>query len=183
MKSLHLFIALIFLISCKNRVFRAPSGSMEATIMTGETFYVQPSNTFERNDIVVFDHFGPDYTRPSKEAPGKYPLRWNKKVYRLIAYSGDSLEIRDGEVYINSRHIPLPPKGIIPYEVLSTVRIGEFEERDPYDVTLTKTGDTLRYLLNLTTEQSINYQQKKPAIISVKKRPPVIPLDDTMYAK
>src|SRR5688572_7561685 len=178
MKPLHLFIGFVFLTSCKNRVFRAPSGSMEATIMTGETFYVQPSNTFERNDIVVFDHFGPVYTFHLRDDPGKFPLRWNKKVYRLIAYSGDSLEIKDGEVYINSRHIALPPKAIMPYEVLSTVRIEEFEQRDPYDITITNTGDTLRYTLNLTTDQALSYREKRPAIISVKKSPPNIPLDD-----
>ena len=181
MKRLSLFLILFFLFSCKQRFYRASSHSMEETIMAGEAFYTEPSNKFEKNDIVVFNYFGPDYGTPAEE-PGKYNMHWEKRIYRLIAYSDDTVEIKNGEVFVNLRHIPLPPKAKMKYKVLSKVYIDEFSEIYPYANPPTKNGDTLEYIVDLTTEKAFDFEQKKPAIISVKKTPP-LPADDTLYAK
>ena len=179
---LPLIIVLFSFFSCKERIFRAPSGGMERTIMAGDVFEVTPADKFERNDIVVFNYFGPDYTEGADE-DGKYPMHHEKRMYRLIAYSGDSLEIRDGEVFLNSRHVPLPPKAVMKYEVVSKGHIDEFDEKDPYINTTTKTGDTISYIVDLTTEQAFDYRQSKPAIISVRKKSPDSRVDDTSYAR
>lgn len=171
MRKLTLFIPILFLLSCKERFYKAGAGSMEETIKVGDRFVVTQTDKFERNDIVVFDYFGPDYTSMPDEN-GKLANHWEKIVFRLIAYSGDSVEIKKGDVFVNGQLVPLPPKAKMRYEVLSTVPIAEFNEMDPYIVMTTKSGDTMEYKVELTTEQVRSYRQREPAIIKVKKLPP-----------
>jgi len=174
------FIPLIY--SCKNRFFRAASGGMENTIMTGQNFYVEPTEKFERNDIVVFNYFGNDYNSPTDE-PGKYKMHWEKRIYRLIACSGDRLEIRNGDVLVNNRPIPAPPLALFNYEIRSKVYIADFEDKDPNVITMQKTGDTTVYILPLTVKEAQDYERRKPAILSVRRRPPDYPISDTSFAK
>jgi signal peptidase I len=142
---------------------------MEETIMTGETYYVNQAESFKRNDIVVFNYWGEDYSSPPKE-PGKFIMRLLKKVYRLIAISGDSLFIKDADVYIDGKYITPPPKSLFDYEVVSSVSIDDFPERrgEPVQPFAIK-GDTLHYLVQLTTEQASDYRRRAPAVLSVKK--------------
>ena len=77
-----------------------PSGSMENTIMTGDriigsrlsyAFGAQP----QRGDIVLFDH---------KAEPGKDKTRL---VKRIIGLPGETVDIRDNQIYINQSDTPL----------------------------------------------------------------------------
>lgn len=75
------------------------SGSMESTIMTGDRvfgsrlayLFAEP----ERGDIVIFDH----PTGPSKEE--------TRLVKRIIGLPGETVTIRDGQVYIDEEEMPL----------------------------------------------------------------------------
>jgi signal peptidase I len=182
MKRLSFFLIFLFLLSCRGRYYRIPSACMEETIMAGEQFFVTSADKFERNDIVVFNYFGPDYSSPDEET-GTYNLHWEKRIFRLIAYSADSLEIKDGEVFVNSRHIALPPKAKLRYEVVSKVPIEEFDEKYPFAGAVSKSGDTYGYDVDLTVEQAFIYEQRKPAIVSVKRKFPEPVANDTMYAR
>lgn len=77
-----------------------PSPSMETTIMTGDriigsrlsyAFGADP----ERGDIVIFDH---------KVEPGKDQTRL---VKRVVGLPGETVDIRDGHIYINQSDVPL----------------------------------------------------------------------------
>lgn len=90
----------IFLNSCIIANNRVPSSSMEQTIMTGDRlmgfrlayrFGGEP----ERGDIVIFKH---------KAEPGRDKTRL---VKRIIGLPGETVDIRDGGVYINESDIPL----------------------------------------------------------------------------
>lgn len=73
-----------------------PSGSMENTIMTGDKLIAfRAAYMFkdpERGDIIIFEY-------PDNEE------EWYIK--RVIALPGETVEVRDGKVYINNSKTPL----------------------------------------------------------------------------
>ena len=170
MKTILYLLIGVFVTGCKEKYFRAPTGSMEGTIRTGEKFYVTAANKFERNNIVVFNYFGEDYA--SLPEDGKFKLHWEKRVYRLMAFSGDTLLIKDGEVFINNRPVPLPATALCEYDVLSKVEIDDFPERQGGSQAqlISSSNDTLHYITMLTKAEAMDYSERKPAIISVKKK-------------
>ena len=78
-----------------------PTPSMEKTIMTGDVMYVtkvyNPSK-LERGDIVVFYA----NTKSSEQ------LAPEKLIKRLIGKPGDTVEVKDGLVYVNGNLISEP---------------------------------------------------------------------------
>ncbi len=81
------------------QAFWIPSGSMIPTLEPGDRvlvlkfWYKLPKVDYKRGDIVVF----------------KYPVDPKRDfVKRLIGLPGDTVEIRDGRVFINSREIAEP---------------------------------------------------------------------------
>ncbi|MDP4262786.1 MAG: S26 family signal peptidase [Bacteroidota bacterium] len=178
-----IILPLVFFISCKGHVYRTPTASMENTLMRDKSFYVTPANDFRKNDIVVFNYVGLDYVTKDKKT-GQFIPNEHKRIYRLIAWSGDTLYIKDGEVFINGRHIPMPPKAKTDYEVFSKVHIDEFEQnQDPYSSDIKQNGDTLVYTESLTGEQVFDYEQRKPAILAVKRKVYPVNMNDTDYAR
>lgn len=77
--------------------YKIPTGSMRPTLMEGDRIFVDKlTYRFrepERGEIVVF----------------KYPLDLKKDfVKRLIAFGGEKVEIKDGNVYVNGKKIAEP---------------------------------------------------------------------------
>ncbi len=77
--------------------YKIPTGSMEPTLMVGDRIFVEKlSYRFhepKRGDVVVF----------------KYPLDLKKDfVKRLIAFGGEDVEIRDGNIYVNGKKLDQP---------------------------------------------------------------------------
>ena len=73
-----------------------PSASMETTIMTGDRIFgnrlAYKTNSPERGDIVIF----------------KYPDDESQLfIKRIIGLPGETLEVKDGAVYINNSDTPL----------------------------------------------------------------------------
>lgn len=151
--------------------------------MAGDIIYVTRTHEFKRNDIVVFDYYGEDYMHPAED--GKFNMRWEKRFYRLAAISGDSIMIKEGDLFVNGRFIPLPPEAVGEYYVLSKVQVDDFPGREDYPARLisTKNNDSFFYDVKLTKEEAENYSMRKPAIISVKKKMNEMVFDDSLYAK
>ena len=92
-----LLIAAVFAILIRTFLlgpYKIPTGSMRPTLLEGDRIFVDKiTYRFrppQRVEIVVF----------------KYPLDPKKDfVKRLIAFSGEEVEIRDGAVYINGKRI------------------------------------------------------------------------------
>lgn len=92
--------------------YRIPTGSMERTLLAGDFLFVNKFvygarvpftdirlpkvDEVERGDIIVF----------------KFPRdRSLNYIKRCVALSGDTLEIREQQLYINGELSPLPPHG------------------------------------------------------------------------
>jgi len=74
--------------------YKIPTGSMRPTLMEGDRIFVDKiTYRFrepKRGEIVVF----------------KYPLDLKKDfVKRLVAFGGENVEIKDGNVYVNGKHL------------------------------------------------------------------------------
>lgn len=181
---LLLLFTTAWLSSCRQGFFRNSSGSMENTLMAGQKFYVTSADRFERNDIVTFDYFGNDYGSPTDET-GQYKQHWEKRVCRLIAYSGDIVEIKEGEVFISGRHIPLPPLAKVYYELRSRLYIEELDKQDSYMTNMEKSGDTFIYKVMLSGKDAAAYRQNKADIISVNRMLPdqTYAASDTVFAR
>lgn len=97
---------------------------MEETIQMGEPIYVKETGNVKKGDIVVFDFYGPDYTAGVDEY-GQFNLHWEKRICRITASSGDSIEIKNDTLYINGVPQPFPPGVKLPYEIYAHQPLGE----------------------------------------------------------
>ncbi len=92
-----MILTILVMIFLMNFVFinaYIPSGSMENTIMTGDrVFGVRFLKNYDRGDIVIFKD--PD--------GGGYYL-----IKRIIGLPGETVEIRDGKVYVNKTKLDEP---------------------------------------------------------------------------
>lgn len=82
------------------QAFRFPSGSMELTIQPGDRLLadkaIYKKSKPQRGDVIVF----------------KYPPNPERDfAKRLIAFSGETVEIRDGHVYVNGEMVAEPRIG------------------------------------------------------------------------
>lgn len=166
-----IFLSVLFACSCKGRVYRASGSSMEETIKPGEPFYVKATSRFERNDIAVFDFYGNDYSG-SRDENGQFRQHWEKRIFRIIAMSGDVLEIKKDTVYLNGVPRPFPPGSKLPYRLFSRQLLeDEFVNQlnlMPYDSLL---RDTFLYTGALSADQLGELKSQHPEIIKAVRIP------------
>ncbi|NLE64352.1 MAG: signal peptidase I [Elusimicrobia bacterium] len=89
--------------------FKIPSGSMRMTLVEGDRLFV---NKLQYGPLVPFTHYRiPGFTRPQRGdvIVFRYPVTRDKDfIKRLIAFGGESVEIKDGTIYINGDPVEDP---------------------------------------------------------------------------
>lgn len=131
---LTLFFSILLLKSCESQNWKVSTTSMEGTLTQGQSIRISPSVHINRNDIIVFKHI-----EDNKE---QY---W---VYRVVGQSGDKLEIKNADLYINDEYIEAPTK--IKFSYIVTL-----ENNLPNDLTKGFEGEKLTdktYMLFLTND-------------------------------
>lgn len=107
-----IIVALILTLIIRTYViqaFKIPSGSMRPTLMEGDKLfvnkYVYRFHSPERGDIIVFRYPG-NPKNPSETEQDR------KKDYikRLVAFGGETVEIRDGRIYIDGKVLDDPQR-------------------------------------------------------------------------
>ncbi len=128
-------VFVFFVMTFVVQAFQIPTGSMEPTLLVGDFLLVNkfaytesvlpfekallPSRDLQRFDIVVF----------------KYPRELNKDfVKRIIALEGETVEIKDKQVYVNDSPIPEDYKVHSDSQVYSKAGYYQYDEviRDNY---------------------------------------------------
>ncbi len=139
-------------------------------------FRIPGFEDIERNDIVVFSWPVDtliDIQRPFK---GSYIKPLDKKtnyVKRCVGLPGDSLEVRDGYVFINGKENDLPDRAKLQfgYFVKTSGRISDGILKNRYDIT-----DDYQYYQNdnvyyfkAISEEAANKLQNHPSVISMER--------------
>lgn len=63
-KNLTVIFFILAIFGCKQKFYRAGSSSMEKTLMTGQRFLMTETKQFNWNDLVVFNIYSDDYSKP-----------------------------------------------------------------------------------------------------------------------
>jgi len=95
------------------QVFKIPTGSMEPTFRRGDRILIKKHIKYvpERGDIIVF----------------KYTEGRNRNfVKRIVAFGGEIIEIKDGNIYVNGNKLESPPFQNIRY--IATGKFGGEDE-------------------------------------------------------
>ncbi|AVI49747.1 signal peptidase I [Pukyongia salina] len=139
-------------------------------------FRIPGFEDIERNDIVVFSwpvDTLVDIQRPFK---GSYIKPLDKKtnyVKRCVGLPGDSLEVRDGYVFINGKENDLPDRAKLQfgYFVKTSGRISDGILKNRYDIT-----DDYQYYQNdnvyyfkAISDEAANKLQNHPSVISMER--------------
>jgi signal peptidase I len=101
------------------QAFYIPSGSMEPTLMPGDRVLVEkPFYHPRRGDIIVFQDPHPG-SQPDRGIVGGF-LHWLSEglgfarpvdedfIKRVIGLPGDTVELRNGNLFVNGRRVPQP---------------------------------------------------------------------------
>lgn len=176
---------MICLLACKRSVFKASSGGMAATIKEGEKVFVRHTKDVKRNDIVVFNRLENDSPGMGINFDGSTDKKWYKFMYRIIALSGDTLQIVNNRVIVNGRPAPAPPGSQLIYKVYSTKELEELvpvEEDYLHHTGLEKIfNDTFIYKALLTKDKVEALMRKKPVVIKVVEYIQETELSNTSY--
>lgn len=134
MKQIKLLFIIFLFAGCTGRTYRVTNESMSGTLTNGQVLELSKKTLINRGDIVFF--------RTDKN-PKKQVETW---LFRVIALSGDTLEIKNGNVMINGSFEELPEKARLLYSLYakSSFTIKDFQEN-----TIKLIGGD-RYIANLT---------------------------------
>jgi signal peptidase I len=110
-------IALVLALCIKTSIveaYKIPSGSMEDTLLVGDFLLANKFIYGSRLPIPFLDVHLPDFRdpRPGDVIIFKYPLDPSVNyIKRCIAVGGQTVEIRNKEVFVDGQKIPLPEHG------------------------------------------------------------------------
>jgi signal peptidase I len=156
-------------------VFNYPDGDTVALNRQSESYYqIVRSLKVDRPNEDAYQIMANDEGSYGKVAARPVDKR-EFYVKRCVAIAGDKFEVKDGEVYINDKQMPMPEKAQHRYFVrtLDQSIISEklLDENNMYideQINAGTNGDTLIYLLNMPNDVSEKIKNI-PGIISVSK--------------
>lgn len=157
MRFLLLIVFSTLLAACGGRRYTASSDGMGNTIKPNERFYVKFTDKFERNDIVAFKYYGHDYSLV------EYKFEWQTRCYRMVACSGDKIEVRKGEFFLNDKLVTLADSGKLLYRVLTTQPL---QTQDEFSFPEQDSNKLFIYNINLTNTEYQRYR-KTSGIVSI----------------
>lgn len=88
---------------------RVRGSSMEHTLKNGDVLLVTKPGKYRRGEAVICRY--PRRVSKTLEINGAFSLTWHTLfVKRLVALPGDSVEIREGQLFVNDAPVPDPPE-------------------------------------------------------------------------
>lgn len=150
-KTLCFALAILSFAGCTNNTFRMQTTSMEGAIKKGEYLQVVKSESINRGDIIAFNHIDDSQNEAT----------W---VFRVIGKSGDAVEIKNGEVFVNNQKTQHSDHLKFSYRVKTNEVLTE-EMLDQYEGFEKSTNE---YVFLLTHEQKIELENNSN-VLEIKK--------------
>lgn len=148
--------------------------------MPGESVMVEKTDSFRRNQVAVINC---TYRSFEPNEAGEFPLRTEKRLFRIIAMSGETLEIRNDEVYIDGKIISSPPTVMLPYNIISSqplemLESSEFAFPDPYQ------GDNkLHYSAYLTRTEADRFASMTSVVEKIQRDTSQTSIGEDQFAR
>ena len=137
MKLFRLSLIIMLFAGCTGQTYKVTTDSMSNTFNTGQVLELKKKTSLDKGDIVFF--------RPNRN-PKKQEETW---LFRVVAYSGDILEIKDGNVIVNDSLVELPENARILYSISLT---SVFDMKDFRENTVKQIGEG-KYIGYLTRSE------------------------------
>lgn len=137
MKRFKLFLLISLVVGSCGRTYNVTTDSMSNTFNAGQVIKLKNKASINRGDIVFF---------LKGNNSGERKQTW---LFRVVAFSGDTVEIKDGNVIVNSIIIGLPENARLAY-ILTTSKpldVKSFREN-----TVRQVNDN-KYVAYLTMEE------------------------------
>ncbi|HSY62873.1 MAG TPA: signal peptidase I, partial [Cytophaga sp.] len=136
------------------RSFKIPTSSMEPTILVGDRIIAQvgfyKNNAVNRNDLIIF-HYPAETDKPIDEK--------THYVSRCVAIPGDTLSIRNKQVYINNQPSIIPTEVKHKFKCYTNNILSEIVKKkygvrsyDMFGNELLESNGKKLYLIDLSTE-------------------------------
>jgi signal peptidase I len=140
MKIFRLSLIIILVAGCTGNTYRVTTDSMSNTFNTGQVLELKKKTSIDKGDIVFF--------RPNMNPKNQEEI-W---LFRVVASSGDILEIKDGNVIVNGSLIELPENARVLYNIALTspLNVKDFREN-----TVKQIGEG-KYIAYLTKSEYSN---------------------------
>lgn len=137
MKLFGFGFVILLLSGCTGHTYRVTTESMSNTFNPGQILKLSKKTSIEKGEIVFF--------RNTRNSKGKDET-W---MFRVVASSGDILEIKDGNVFVNGSLMAMPEKARMLYGLTSTspLNMQDFREN-----TIRQIGDS-KYIAFLTSNE------------------------------
>lgn len=109
MSRFKLFLLIPLVVGSCSRTYNVTTDSMSNTFNTGQVITLKNKAPINRDDIVFF-------RRDNNSGQGKET--W---LFRVVAFSGDTIEIRDGNVIVNNNIVELPENARLLYSITTSM--------------------------------------------------------------
>jgi len=150
MSHIKLFMLISMFVGSCSQTFNVTTDSMSNSFNTGQVIKLKNKSSIERGDAVFF-------TRSNDSQQRKQT--W---LFRVVALSGDTLKIKDGNVIVNNSVIEFPENARLLYSVITSMPLDLKNFREN---TVTQIAEN-KYIAQLTMDE-YNLISKQPNVTTL----------------
>jgi signal peptidase I len=161
MKIQTLSVSIIFLIiSCSSNIRKMDTSSMAPSIVQGEEISIEPAGILKKQDIIAFNYNDPSLGNKT----------W---VFRIIGIPGDTIQIKQGSLYVNGNLSKEPfvqafdnitDAGVFQPEILGSTKVNGWNIDNYGPIIIPMKGEIIKSDLMVNQKLYTNFLDKNGKI-------------------